>query len=50
LVGNILGIMHGVPQAWSVPLGDLLETYLPGKGRLSIRELAERTARLAQMP
>ncbi len=50
LVGNILGIMHGVPQAWSAPLGDLLETYLPGKGRLSIRELAERTARLAQMP
>lgn len=50
LVGNILGIMHGVPQAWSAPLGDLLETYLPGKERLSIRELAQRTARLAQTP
>lgn len=50
LVGNILGIMHGVPQAWSAPLGDLLETYLPGKERLSIRELADRTARLAQTP
>ncbi len=50
LVGNILGIMHGVPRAWAAPLGDLLETYLPGKERLSIRELAERTARLALMP
>jgi ADP-ribosylglycohydrolase len=49
LVGNILGIMHGVPESWSAPLGDLLETYLPGKERLSIRQLSERTARLAQI-
>jgi ADP-ribosylglycohydrolase len=48
LVGNVLGIMHSVPTAWSKPLGDLLETYLPGKERLSIRELAGRTARLAR--
>jgi hypothetical protein len=50
LVGNVLGVMHGVPQRWSVPLGDLLETYIPGKERLSIRQLAERTARLAHLP
>jgi ADP-ribosylglycohydrolase len=48
LVGNVLGIMHGVPQSWSAPLGDLLETYLPGKERMSIRSLAARTAELAQ--
>jgi ADP-ribosylglycohydrolase len=48
LVGNVLGVQRPVPEAWAEPLGDLLETYLPGKERLSIRELAERTARLAQ--
>jgi ADP-ribosylglycohydrolase len=47
LVGNLLGVMHGVPERWSAPLGDLLETYIPGKERLSIRQLAARTARLA---
>jgi len=47
LVGNVLGLIQPVPQAWSAPLGDLLETYLPGKEKLSIRELAARTARLA---
>ncbi len=47
LVGNVLGIMKGVPEKWSAPIGDRLETYLPGKEVLSIRELAERTARLA---
>jgi ADP-ribosylglycohydrolase len=50
LVGNLLGVMHGVPERWSAPLGDLLETYVPGKERLSIRRLAERTARLARLP
>jgi ADP-ribosylglycohydrolase len=49
LVGNILGVMHGVPGSWSAPLGDLLETYLPGSERLSIRQLAERTSRLARI-
>jgi hypothetical protein len=38
-----------VPEKWSAPLGDLLETYLPGKERLSIRELAARTTRLASI-
>jgi ADP-ribosylglycohydrolase len=47
LVGNILGIIKPVPEKWSAPLDDLLETYLPGKERLSIRKLSERTARLA---
>jgi ADP-ribosylglycohydrolase len=49
LVGNVLGVMHGVPQRWYAPLGDLLETYIPGKERLSIRQLAARTARLARL-
>ena len=49
LVGTVLGVMNGVPQKWSEPLGDLLETYLKGKERLSIRELAARTARLARL-
>jgi len=47
LVGNILGIIQPVPEQWSAPLGDLLETYLPGKETLSIQSLAERTAVLA---
>ena len=47
LVGNILGIINGVEEKWSAPLGDLLETYLPGKEQLSIRDLARTTAELA---
>lgn len=48
LVGTVLGVMNGVADKWSRPLGDLLETYLKGKEKLSIRELAARTARLAR--
>lgn len=48
LVGNVLGVMGGVPAAWATPIGDKLETYLKGKETLSIRVLAERTARLAR--
>lgn len=48
LVGNVLGVMRGVPAAWAEPIGDRLETYLKGKETLSIRELAERTVRLAR--
>jgi hypothetical protein len=48
LAGTVLGIMHGAPEPWTAPLGDLLETYLRGKERLSIRELAARTAALAR--
>jgi ADP-ribosylglycohydrolase len=47
LAGNVLGVISPVPTEWSAPLGDLLETYLKGKEKLSIRELAARTARLA---
>jgi ADP-ribosylglycohydrolase len=49
LVGNVLGLIHDVPREWAEPLGDLLETYLKGKEKLSIRDLAKRTARLARM-
>jgi ADP-ribosylglycohydrolase len=48
LVGTVLGVMGGVPSVWADPIGDRLETYIPGKERLSIRALAERTARLAR--
>lgn len=44
LVGNLLGIMDGVPDSWAAPIGDLLETYLKGKEKLSIRKLSEKTA------
>ena len=47
LVGNVLGVMNGVPEKWAAPIGDILETYLPGRERNSIRELALRTARLS---
>ena len=48
LVGTVLGVIAPVPQAWAEPIGDLLETYIRGKEQLSIRELAARTARLAE--
>ncbi len=47
LVGTVLGIMCGVQDQWAAPIGDRLETYIAGKEELSIRQLAERTARLA---
>jgi len=48
LVGNVLGVICDVPPAWADPIGDLLETYIKGKERLSIRALAEKTAGLAK--
>ncbi len=48
LVGSVLGVMGDVPEAWAGPIGDLLETYIKGKERLSIQALAETTSRLAQ--
>lgn len=48
LVGNVLGVLRAVPQDWAGPIGDLLETYIKGKERLSIKALAEKTARLAK--
>jgi len=49
LVGNVLGVMNGVPAKWTDPIGDRLETYIKGKEVLSIRALAEQTARLARL-
>jgi ADP-ribosylglycohydrolase len=49
LVGNVLGVINGVPDKWARPIGDRLETYIQGKEDLSIRALAARTARLARM-
>jgi hypothetical protein len=43
LAGTVLGVRYGIPEKWSAPLGDLLETYLKGKEKLSISELAHRT-------
>ena len=48
LVGSVLGVIRDVPPAWADPIGDLLETYIKGKERLSIRALAEKTAGLAK--
>ena len=48
LVGNVLGIIQDIPEKWAEPIGDLLETYVKGKERLSIRALAEKTASLAK--
>jgi uncharacterized protein YvpB len=48
LVGNVLGIISGVPDKWAEPIGDLLETYLPGKERLSIKKIAALTADLSK--
>jgi ADP-ribosylglycohydrolase len=48
LVGNVLGIIREVPEEWAGPLGDLLETYIKGKEKLSIREIAGMNARLAK--
>ncbi len=48
LVGNVVGVIRDVPESWSTPIGDLLETYIKGKERLSIRDVAEKTARLAK--
>jgi len=49
LVGNVLGIINGVPERWADPIGDLLETYLPEKERLSIKALSKLTAKLSKI-
>jgi ADP-ribosylglycohydrolase len=49
LVGNVLGVMHFVPEKWAEPIGDKLETYLKGKELLSIRDLSEKTAAFVPM-
>ena len=46
-VGAVLGAVHGVPAAWSDPLRNRITTSLPGMDRVTIDELAERTAAVA---
>jgi ADP-ribosylglycohydrolase len=48
LVGNVLGVLRDVPKEWADPIGDLLETYIKGKERLSIRAIADLNIRLAK--
>lgn len=45
-IGLILGA-GGIPPHWTAPFQDLLHTYVRGFERLSISDLARRTARLA---
>jgi len=50
LVGSVIGASRGeVPAEWGSPLRDRLETYIKGKERLSISELAARTVRLSRL-
>ena len=49
--GAILGIFGGVdiiPSKWVDPIGDVLETYLRGMERLSIKKLSEKTVLLVR--
>lgn len=46
--GSILGVMLGakaLPEKWTAPLNDTLASGVDGFGRVSIREMACRTAR-----
>ena len=45
-VGTVLGIIFGVPNRWSEPLKDTLETYVSGYERMKISELSEWTLKL----
>ncbi len=47
-VGSALGIMFPVPATWSDPIGDDLETYVPGLEHMKISELSRWTADLAK--
>jgi ADP-ribosylglycohydrolase len=47
VVGGLVGA-DGIPGAWTGPLRDRIATSMPGGGERSIRELAERTAKLAE--
>jgi ADP-ribosylglycohydrolase len=49
LVGTVLGVHNnGVPQQWSMPLRNTVETYLPNKRQLAISDVSEQTVRLAR--
>jgi ADP-ribosylglycohydrolase len=48
-VGSVLGTMIGaaaIPQHWTAPLNDTLDTIVAGRSTLTISELADRTRRL----
>ena len=42
-VGSVLGVMHSVPEGWSRPIADRLQTYIPGMEELSIKEISAMT-------
>lgn len=49
-IATVLGVAGGpaaIPAAWTDPIGDNLQTYVRTMKRLSIRELADWTARVA---
>jgi len=46
VVGGLVGAA-GIPSAWTAPLHDRVATSMPGGPTRSLRELAERTHRLA---
>lgn len=48
-VGSVLGVMHPVPELWSEPIADRLQTYIPGMEELSIRGIAALTMRAVRM-
>lgn len=51
-VGSVLGAMMGasrLPEHWTVPLNDRLETGLHGSTQLSIRAMASRSLALAEV-
>ena len=49
-IATVLGVAGGpeaIPPAWTEPIGDALQTYVRTMKQLSIRELADWTARVA---
>ena len=47
---TVIGIINGseaIPEYWKKPIGDELDTYVRGLKKISIRELAKRTAEVA---
>jgi len=51
-VGSVLGVMlgaSGIPEKWTAPLGDRLESLVAGDADSKISDLAERTLRLQKL-
>jgi hypothetical protein len=49
--GSILGILHGrrdLPNAWTAPIGDTLETGVAGFHKVNLAEMTQRTMRLIE--